>query len=356
MACVKEGPLGTPAFKDEIAAGEISNLLDQCKALSRESKLEIHEDYLKAPDVKKLVPDRELCDVLIGLYFKTCESHFRILHYPSFNKEYLQYWERPEEASESFILKMLLAVSLGITYYQGSNIKDLRNLAKKCIFAGNQWLNVMPNEKRRLNISGLQIHCLVLLARHTHGVVGDLCWISVGNLVRTAFTMGFHRDPKHFPKMSALHAELRRRLWATIIELNVQLSLDGGVNPLISMDDFDTEPPANVNDIDIVEATKARPVSKPSTVYTQTTLQLILLKSLPLRLRICRFINDFRFDPTYDAVLDLGSQMTKACKESIMILRAAESPDPSIRVTQLQVYYCPLVSDQSQLISIANSA
>ena len=289
------------------------------------------------PDIRSLVPTRDLCDILISLYFKTFESHYRILHFPTFNKEYIQYWEHPGASNNSFALKMLLAMSLGSTYYQGSDATEVRTMAKKWIFAGNQWLAVTPNEKSRLNISGLQIHCLVLLARNIHSVVGDLIWISAGSLLRTAFNMGFHRDPKHFPRMSALHAELRRRLWATIVELNVQLSLDSGMNPLISLDDFDTEPPANINDVDVDEMTRAQPVSKPNNVYTQMTPQLVLLKSLPLRLRICRFVNDFRVDPTYDEVLDLGSQITKACKASIVSIRAAQSSDPSIKISQLQV-------------------
>lgn len=312
-------------------------LLDQCKALGRAAKQSIYNDYFKNPTVKDLVPSRKLADALIDIYFRTSESHYRILHYPSFNREYIQYWDQPATATESFLLKMLLAMAMAVTYYQGSDLIEVHALAKKWILAGSQWLNVLPSEKSRLSISGLQVNCLLILARQTHGAVGDMVWVSAGNLVRAAMHMGFNRDPKYFPKMSALHAELRRRLWATILEIVVQSSLDIGMIPLISTDDFDTEPPANIDDCDIDETTRDHPVSKSSITYTQTTLQIILLRSLSLRLRICRYLNHFRTVSKYDEVLELSAQMTTACKESIVMILAARSQNSSIKVTQLQV-------------------
>jgi hypothetical protein len=59
-------------------------------------------------------------------------------------------------------------------------------------------------EKNRLSISGLQVQCLLILARHTLSVGGDLIWIAMGSLVRSAMQMGLHHDPKHFTNMSIL--------------------------------------------------------------------------------------------------------------------------------------------------------
>jgi hypothetical protein len=59
-------------------------------------------------------------------------------------------------------------------------------------------------EKDRLSINGLQVHCLLIIARQTLSVGGDLIWVSMGNLVRAAMQLGLHRDPRHLGKMTLL--------------------------------------------------------------------------------------------------------------------------------------------------------
>lgn len=57
-------------------------------------------------------------------------------------------------------------------------------------------------EKDSLGISGLQVQCLLILARQSLAVGGDLMWIAMGTLLHTAIQLGLHRDLKHFSKMS----------------------------------------------------------------------------------------------------------------------------------------------------------
>ena len=95
--------------------------------------------------------------------------------------------------------------------------------------------------------------------------------------------MGLHRDPGYLPKMSVLCVELRRRLWATIIEMVVQSSLDSGMPALLSFNDFDTLPPSNIDDNELDETTEVIPRSKDRAIFTQTSLQVLLLQSLRLR-------------------------------------------------------------------------
>ena len=88
------------------------------------------------------------------------------------------------------------------------------------------------------------------------------------------------------------------------------------MRPLISLDDFDTEPPANINDEDINEDTNSSPVSKPSSVFTQTSIQIILLSSLKTRMEIIQLCNSLNTEPSYEEVSKLGEIMTKECKAS----------------------------------------
>jgi len=338
--------LETPSFNNGIMMTDVPALLTKCKAMAKSSKLKIYGEWLANPDIRASIPPAETCDVLLDAYFRTSESAFRIFHIPTFRKEYNQYRRHPLLASDSFILKMLLAMAIGVTFYQEPDFDLLRAQAKIWVYAAHSWLSEIPHEKSRLSIAGIQIHCLLLLARQSLAVVDDQVWISVGLLVRRAISMGLHRDPKYFPNMSILEAEIRRRLWATIIELNVQFSVESGMRPLISIDDFDTEAPADIDDEDFDEDTTSL-VSKPNSVFTKTSIQIILLSSSKTRMEILQLCNRLNTEPLYEEVSKLGEIMTKECRARSSFVRKLKSSEAHLRPTQLQV--C-LISKLKELI------
>lgn len=258
-------------------------------------------------------PPRETSDEMINIYFSSFESTHRILHGPTFRAEYQRYWERPDNAPAELRLKILLVIGLGSSLHDYQSTGDaLKNadMVHRWIHAAQNWLSG-PLEKDRLTIDGLQIYCLTILARQIFSVGGALTWISTGSLVQIAMQMGLHRDPSHHPAITPLQAEIRRRLWATIIELVVQSSLDTWMPPRISLDEFDTKPPSNLNDEDLDESTTAiHP--QPQNVFTATSIQLTLLESLPLRLRIVQLLNKLNSEPTYPRVLELSLALTQA--------------------------------------------
>jgi hypothetical protein len=148
-----------------------------------------------------------------------------------------------------------------------------------------------------MNVRGLKIQCLLILTRETIGIGSNLIWASIGTLIRTAIQVSYHRDPQTFQGMSPLHAEMRRRLWATIMEMSVQAVFNSAMPPLISLGDFDTGPPLKINDDEIGKSTETPPIPHPPTVYTQTALQLHLHRSFPPRLEAIRLSPSFRGDP-----------------------------------------------------------
>lgn len=338
IACMTVDPAkNAPDFITGAEASQVKDLLEKCKAMARAAKAGPHKQWLLNPNFRESIPSREMVDKLVNLYFRTCESIHRILHIPTFQREYTQYWENPAAANTVFVMKLMLVMSIGACFYQASDAEKWHNQALQWIYAAQSWLS-SPFEKGRLHISGAQIHCLVLLARLDNAVAGDLVWISAGALLRMAFQMGFHRDPKFLPPMSQLHAELRRRLWATIVDINVQSALDSGMPPLLAVEDSDTEPPANIDDVDIDENSKERAVSRPEEVYTQTSLQLKLGTTLRERLEIVRHANSVRMDPSYDEALALGTSLTKALKANNAFLTRinASSTSPTPPISQLQ--------------------
>lgn len=312
-----------PSFNDtetEALAVQAGNLIHECKNLARNIKRGRPSRSLASPKFSLQIPDRETADKMTNLYLSSFESTHRILHVPTFRADYQKYWASPETATNELRLKTLLVIGIGSSLHDPGEIDTgFRDMVLQWVYAAQMWLSG-PLEKDRLSINGLQVHCLTILARQIFSVGGDLIWLSMGSLFNIAMQIGLHRDPKYLPTMSTLHAEIRRRLWATIVEFAVQSSLDSAMPPRISFDEFDTEAPSNINDDEINESTtELQP--HPKTNFTETSLQLILLDSLPIRLRVLQLLNGLHSDLSYNDVLALDLALTDAYRAKACFLR-----------------------------------
>ena len=291
--------------------GEMFHALAQCKTVARRIKKNRIRP-ISSEALGKAVPHRELADRLVETYLRTFEGVLRVLHVPTFRAEYERYWHNPEAANLAFVMQLQLCMALGAAVTD--EIFALRADALHWVQEAQLWL-MLPPEKSRMTMSGLQIMCLLVLAKSTCGVGHDLTWIPAGTLVRMAMTMGLHRDPKHLGTMSIFRAEMRRRLWATILELNLQCAFEAGGQPLLYQNDYDTELPANLDDEQLADDNDGEvAVGQPDEVPTQCSVQLALLKSLPLRVQLIRLVNDFRSTQPYEEILRINSELTKACR------------------------------------------
>ncbi|KAJ8123631.1 hypothetical protein O1611_g9546 [Lasiodiplodia mahajangana] len=290
----------------------IRTLLQQCKHLSRNIKTIRPGRFLTCPD--PIVSSPSMADHLVHLYQSNFESAFRILHGPSFRKDYDSYKASPDTVPDVTVLKIQLVIAIGSGLCtELANAKEVHKAACQWLYTAQDWLSG-PIEKNRLSLDCLQVHCLLIIARQVLSVGGDLTWVAMGTLLRTATQMGLHRDPKHFSQLNVFQAEMRRRLWATILELNVQASLDSGTLPGISYGDFDTCPPANVNDEEIDETTTAIK-QHDETAETDTTVQRFLLQHLPPRLEMLRQMNGIGTNLDDEKILALSSKFGTACRE-----------------------------------------
>ncbi|KAJ8110958.1 hypothetical protein OPT61_g6334 [Boeremia exigua] len=289
-----------------------------------------------APEALSSMPPRSTCDLLVEGYFRTFEGVFRVLHVPSFRKEYEDYWAGQTQGKPSVLLKIMLVCAIGVPFYVGSDQPRLRVICSKWIQAAESWL-AAPHAKSRLNMAGLQIQVLVLLAKQVCNVEGDHVWIPAGSLLRTAMYLGLHRDPSYFGKINTFHAEMRRRLWATVLELEVQSSLDTGMPPMISLQDYDTKPPANIDDDDLHEQDDSPLNIRPLDVCTDCSLQIAFTQSLPRRLEIARLINNLRFDVPYPKCLRLGKELLELCNSKTLFFKEALRTGASITPFQVKL-------------------
>ena len=185
---------------------EVQRLLHPCKIFARGMKAFRPSRSIPGPAVPNLsmLLDRDFANRMTQLYISRFESAFRILHVPSFWTEYEQYWRNPTETSSAVQFKIKLVIAIGSSLYRsGSDTDMVRSVSAQWVYAAQSFVSG-PMEKDQLSLDGLQVQCLLILARQFLYISGDLIWIAVGTLARTAMQMGLHRDHENFANMAVL--------------------------------------------------------------------------------------------------------------------------------------------------------
>ncbi|KAI9727840.1 MAG: hypothetical protein M1834_007886 [Cirrosporium novae-zelandiae] len=262
-----------------------------------------------------LVPPRETADELIALYFDRFESTHRILHIPTFHTEYNRFWQNPESSQASYVVQLLLMMACVITLHGSGGTSFIgtsspaRDTAMRWIKASEQWVNL--SGLKRPDLSILQIYCLLVRARQANNVGLNQIWTFTGILLRLAMSSGYHCEPSGLAKISPFYQEMRRRIWATAVELDLEASLDRGMPPSISQSDYDCQAPLNINDNDLVESAIELPASRPDDILTDTSYQVTLFRSMPLRLQVVSVVNSLHIQLPYEDLLLLDEKVAK---------------------------------------------
>lgn len=313
--------------------------MEKCKAMARTIKSR-RVPVFHTISIGDRVPAREVADQLIEAYLRTFESVYRVVHIPSFRAEYERYWANPQGANDHFLVLMQLCMAIGAAVHDDTF--SLRASATHWVYEAQFWL-MMPCEKSRMTIPGLQISLLLHQAKHMTNIGADLTWVGAGSLLRMAMCMGLHEDPRCISKMTAFRAEMRRRLWATVLEVQLQSSLDSGGPPLISPEDFDTDPPANLDDSQLLEnAESAYPIAKDPSEPTQMSVPLALFRTWRARLAVVKTVNEVRSTATYNETLRVNADLTTALQammRHLKTLHAAGAVSPyQLRYAEFATY------------------
>ncbi|KXJ95153.1 hypothetical protein Micbo1qcDRAFT_200584 [Microdochium bolleyi] len=311
-------------------------LLNKCKTLGQRIKARRMPAMCTSTPSRDL-PPRHIADQLVDNYLRISESVHRVVHVPTFRSRYEQVWAAPDAVDQAFMVQLHLVMAIGSTVLDADF--SMRNTAVRWVYEA-QWWMIAPSFKKRLTMTDLQSMILACLAREFVGVDADLTWMPVGWLLRVAIQMGLHRDPSRLPPTDVLQAEMRRRLWGTILELNVQTSLSTGSPVLLSLSDFDTEPPADMDDDDLAATTSSTALVRDAGKCTDTTLPLALRATLPIRLAICRFLNDLGAVNAYDRTMELHENLAGIHRSVSRRLAAAETSGRKLSLYQRQVFDC----------------
>ena len=269
------------------------------------------------PELEALLPDRQEMDVLVNIYLDQFEQVHRIVHIPSFRREYAAFWEPGHEQRTPAFTALLLSVMSISSCLRGNPtgkfigmISQSHHLAEKWITACEAWSQRQSQKHRKL--VHYQIACLTYLAKRVNTMKKKRFWKASGALTQDAVSVGLHREPSHIhDSVSVYNQEMRRRIWATIQEFDMQASFDHGLPTLLSALRFDVHPPRNLADEDFDENTTELPQSRPTDEYTFSSYQHLSRQSLPLRLQLSRVLTGPPDDLDYDQVIRYTNDITQ---------------------------------------------
>ena len=140
-------------------------------------------------------------------------------------------------------------------------------------------------------------------------------WFLLALEVNLAMRMGYHRDPSHFPGISPLKSEMRRRVWVTLLQGDILISNQMGMPRMITDWRCDTTEPRNLDDADLDHDISELPPPRPETEITSvlgTIARSRVLKvlgsicDLMANVKACNYIEVMRADATlHEAVASI---------------------------------------------------
>jgi hypothetical protein len=289
------------------------------------------------PETQRLLdalPNKPVCDQLLGIYTKNFEKTLRIVHIPSLLRQYDAFWDTtgPETATPSVssfvpLLMSILTVAACFespppTFEHSASWDDLKQNAPGLV---QDWLKHLPR-KKTVELFSLQVQALHLLSSQLRLVPVEEQWKASGALVRSAMTMGLHVNISQATELSFFQAEVRRRLWITVIELDLQASIASGM-PVLTPDLVSSHLiPNNLNDEDFDESTPRVPLCKPLNEETDSSSQITLANCLSQRIKAMNAAQHANAGDSLKQRVKQGRKLEEALSRTPSYLK----PDPEL--------------------------
>ncbi|KAJ5678791.1 hypothetical protein N7462_007035 [Penicillium macrosclerotiorum] len=265
------------------------------------------------------LPPKTACDRLLDVYIKNLEKTFRIIHVPSFVRRHGIFWQSTDH--KLFCIAPLLTAILAVAVclepdpFSPELLSSWDYLKNDAIELLQIWLNNLPR-KYRVDLESLQVETLIVLSRQLRLESPEELWKASGSLVRSAIVMGLHVNLSHNTSLSVFQAECRRRLWITIVEMDLQVSIAAGMPVMTPALDFGPLTPANLDDGMFDESTLELPPPMPLEEETSASSQIILATSLSRRIRIMGTVQHTTSQDNLEERLRQGQEL-EDCLKSI---------------------------------------
>ncbi|KUJ22237.1 fungal-specific transcription factor domain protein [Mollisia scopiformis] len=265
-------------------------------------------------DILASIPARPAVDRMVARYFNAQNNApLPVLHSSHFLRQYESFWQDPNAASMLWIgvLFSIMALSMQLQHLIEdppdpetlARIHMFRERTIHCLILGQFTWGKEYVLETMINYVALEM----LLCKDAD--IG--LWLVLGILVQLALSLGYHRDARNFSNVSPFAGEMRRRVWAVIMQMDLRLSSQMGLPRLLKLHQCDTTEPRNLLDTDFDEFTTELPPSRPET--EETPVLYILAKN---RIdHISGLVSDLLANTrehSYEEVMELDGKLQEA--------------------------------------------
>ncbi|KAF4625941.1 hypothetical protein G7Y89_g12223 [Cudoniella acicularis] len=276
------------------------------------------------------LPDRLVVDRLVFSYFNSNSHSKQVLHRPTFQKQYTQFWADPDGAPVSWLGLLYCVISVASLAQLGSSdtlpegdvdpmeaIHKYRNCTVHALVISN-FTKPGPHTIETL--------CVFAEAEFLISKDGQVhMYLLIGNIIRLALRMGLHRDStKIGGHITPFQAEFRRRIWHHIAQIDLLASFHIGLPGMIHAIDTDTGYPSNLRDEDFDENSSELPPSRPESELTPATYLLSKSRLCHESGKIVALANGLT-TPPYEEVMTLDTLLQNAYKKVPSFYRISPS-------------------------------
>ncbi|KAH8895702.1 hypothetical protein GQ53DRAFT_819683 [Thozetella sp. PMI_491] len=275
---------------------------------------------LTVRELLKALPPRSIADKLITEFFQLEEPGWMAIHLPTFLEQYDNFWAAPEDVSFTWLALLYTIFSYASWYCiksgEPSVFEELsaavaagnafRAAAAQCFVRGNY---TIPGKHK---VEALVIYFGMEYFRNAQQATAPLSapflWAGI---VRLALHMGYHRDPRHFKDITPFEGEMRRRVWAQILECDTVVSFIFGLPPSVPGRFVDTELPRNLHDEDLREDLTELPPPRPDSEKTRVSYTITSCRLHSVLADILSAMMDHA-GASYTKVLELDAKLRAA--------------------------------------------
>ncbi|KAL9580826.1 MAG: hypothetical protein Q9203_006149 [Teloschistes exilis] len=226
------------------------------------------------------LPSKPIADRLLSQYWLAVHPICRLVHRPSFLRRYHAFWAEVEmgvEPTGSLQAVVFAALFSGVVSMSDDAVPMAFGTSKKDLVdnfqLGTETALGRANVIRTTKVETLQalVMYMIPLCRteisRSHSAL-------VGTALRIAECMGLHRDGTEYG-LNPVDTLVRRLIWYQICFLDIRTCEAQGPRPHIRADEFDTQFPLNVDDVDLE---RLMPPTSSAHRWTDMTLALIRME------------------------------------------------------------------------------
>ncbi|KAL8702572.1 MAG: hypothetical protein Q9201_004252 [Fulgogasparrea decipioides] len=288
-------------------------------------------------EILAALPSRSAVDRYIARYFNNLDLVSSAIHGPTFLQEYEAFWANPISVPVVWIGLLFSMICLAVLATEASRSAHGNPVEQQSLQTNLYREKVVQSlilgeyTKSGPYVLETLIHYVYIEFAIRVDANKDI-WFLLGLEVNLAMRMGYHRDPSHFPGISPLKSEMRRRLWAIVLQGDILISSQMGMPRMISDWQCDTAEPRNLNDTDLDQDSPEFPPPRPETEITtvlgtiarrRILMALGTISDLTANVKLCNYAAVMRADA---ALHEAAASIPQPFKMKPMTASITDSP------------------------------